>query len=737
MVMLSICGLLFFIKKPSVQYGICIFLLAVHFAVGVANIILFDQAREIVSLESLTAARQVATVSDFIKLEFSYMFTFSVILLWFICAGVWLFSIIGKNRKRYSTYGSNKYRRNLAIALATLSVTAYLTGFFHRFSLPNVTINMSQAYYNHTNDRFVYSTFSNRLHVLQKFGTYSYYWSNLAFLIGLKQTFEYSDVPNEVTSNFTFAALPKDKQNLIMLQMETLEHNLIHPLVMPNLWNFLYNDGNDGRDSDDAFKIDYDCRARVCACRHDDSCKTTAHNTVKFQGYYSVDRTSIIEHSALAGTHLDGVEMNTWSKTTSPFSLPNVLRNTNNLNANTDEHFTSRAFHNYYAHMYRRNRLFTGGLGFDQFIPLLSSPEHADDMIKHEVYGPAPSDPKNETRHDNKFNRNSDYKMFVSQVEKMAPTDERFFSWILNISTHMPYHDTDLFKFYEESGHLLFCDTCIENGYANNCTYRNFNAGHIDELRLVYENLNSNYVQRTQDAVKSFLAGAFEYDRGLGVLFDHLREKDLLDKTTIVFYADHYNTSAADLLAPTVAESSRTPFNPRVGGAQGKMLAFYIYSPIFENASTTEKFEIKDGFGESAELVREHNNSHFGKRLGNPNTELGVITKFITNFDIYATICDLFQIKTSSRFTLGISAFRDCEGIGFSVFTGIIFNDKWATDSLSFRKGGFTGTKPTEAEIAVAKERLSYTLAVMNNLRPLYKSNKLRYIPDAFYYISS
>lgn len=733
-VLLSICGLLFFFRKPSIQYGICIFLLAVHFAVAVANIILFEKAREIVSLESLSATRQVATLTDFIVLKFSYMFTFSIILLTFICAGIWMFSVIGRNRKRYASFSAHKYRRNLVVAVATLSITAYLTGFFHSFSLPKVDLDISQAYSNYTNDRFVYSTFSNRLRVLQEFGTYSYYWSNLSFIIGFKQTFYYN-IPNEVTDNFTFESLAPGEQNLIMLQMETLENNLVNPLVMPNLWNFLYNDGVDGRDINNAYKLD-------------SPGKTTAHNTVKFQGYYSVDRTSIAEYATLAGTHLDGVEMNTMPKTLSPFSLPNILKNTNHQNADTNEHYTSiKAFHNYYSFMYGRDRFFTDGLGFDQFVPLVTNPSDPDDMVKTdykiingervEVYGPAPNDPKNETRHDNRFNRNSDYKMFLSQVEKMAPLGEKFFSWILNISTHMPYYDSDLFEFYEESGHSLFCDTCSAGGYNVNCNNESYTGGYIEELRLLYENLNSNS-QRTQNAVKSYLSGAYEYDRGLGVLFDHLRDNDLLDKTTIVFYADHYNNTATDLLAPT-ASAKHDVFNPVAGGLQGKMLAFYIYSPVFESASKTEKHIIKDGFGENSNFVRDYDNIYFNKRLGNPNDEEhGILTKFVTHFDVYSTVCDLFHVKTSSRFTLGISAFQTRENVGFSVATGLIFNDKWATNALSnFNSGLYTGTKPTKDEIDVAKTRLSYMLAVKNNLRPLYRSDTLRNDQNTYYYISS
>jgi len=636
-VLLAICGLMFFIKKPSVQYGICIFLLSVHFAAAVANIILFHTSKEIVSLETLTAARQVATLADFIILDFGYMLTFSFIVLAFISAGIWIFSLIGKNRRRFSGADSNKYRRNVGFALATLALTAYLAGIFNMM-LPKVSLDMSQAYENYTNDRFAYATFSNRSRVLQEFGTYSYYWSNIAFLIGLKQEFIYN-VPDEIIDNFTFRALDADKQNVIMVQMETLEDSLVNQWVMPNLYGFLHAE------------------------------KKTASKTVKFEGLYAVDRTSIAEYSALAGVHLDDVEMNTMPMTKSPFALPQILARSGNYDS-------IKAFHNFYDYMYNRSSLFENGLGFDEYIALLSNPQRSSDMINDlAVYGDVPSRPEEETRYSNTFNQNSDLKMFQSQKEKMAPEDGNFFSWILNISTHAPYYDANLFDFYKESG------VAIQN------------EDTMKELKKIYGNLNSAD-KSTREAVVSCLTAAHEYDRGLGVLLKHLDEGGLLDKTTIVFYADHYNYVNPDLLAPTKAAVTET--YPLLCGAQGRQLAFYIYSPAFE-----------------------------GEFEAGPH----VVRKFLNHFDIYATICDILHIENNTKYTLGVSAFSQQENVGFSVKTGLIFSDKWAADSFfEFLPGSIV---PTPAEVIAAKTRLSHSLAVMNNLRPLFRADSF---PEQAYY---
>jgi hypothetical protein len=636
-VLLAICGIMFFIKKPSVQYAICIFLLSVHFVAAVANIILFKATKEIISFEALAATRQVATLRDFIILDFGYMFTFSVILFVFIAVGILIFSLTGRNSRKFARVETNKYRRNVGFALATLAFAAYLTGIFN-LTLPQVSLDVSDAYNNYTNDGFVYQTFSNRPRVLQEFGTYSYFWSNLTFLMGLKHEFVY-DVPDETTEGFTFEQAVN--QNVIMLQMESLEDSLINPIVMPNLYNFLYTE-------------------------------PSAENTVKFDGLRAVDRTSNAEYSTLAGVHLDGVDMNTMPLVTSPFALPQILSRTRHLDP--ENSYTSiKAFHNFYSYVYNRDRMFESAFGFDEFIALSSEPARASDMLNDKNYG-------SEIYVQN-YNRNSDYLMFKSQVEKMTPEDEKFFSWILNISTHSPYYDVNLFDFYETSGKEIL------------------KPENINKLKKTYANLNSPD-KSTREAVLSYLTGAYEYDRGLGLLFDRLRdpEFELLDKTTIVFYADHYNYMNPNLLAPT--EDTATDENPVVCGAQGRPLAFYIYSPVFE-----------------------------GQFTDSPH----VIKKFFNHYDIYATVCDILHIEINTKYTLGISAFKAQENIGFSINHDLIFGKNWASDSFF---NFLPGSRLLDArEIADAKTRLSHIIAVMNNLRPLFRNDN--FPEQAYYYISS
>ena len=654
-VMLTICGLLFFIKKPAIQYGICIFLLCVHYGVALANIVIFKQTGEIASVETLSGVRQVVSLTDFIVLDLGYMLIFSFILFAFICVGIWTFSVLNHSRRdtplaRAGYYKSTPYKRNTIMAVATLAITAYMTGFLYNFALPPVNTNSTNAFDNYTNDRFVYTTFSNRVRILSSFGTYSYYWSNISFVLGIKNHITY-DIEDNWVDDFTFDALPDHKQNVIMLQMETLERSLVHPIVMPNLYNFLYTD-------------------------------STAQNIADIMGYYSIDRTCITEYASLAGTHLEGVEMNTLPYTMSPYSLPHILGRTEQQRTSMRPYESIKAFHNYLDFMYNRDIFFDEGMGFKSFVSFKEK-NSTSSFVEDLGYPPY--------HNLSALNRNSDYQLFSTQAINMAPSDKKFFSFVENVSTHSPYYDANLFDYYTTSGNTI-------------------NAS-LPELKNTYANL-SNSDQRTADAVKSFLTAANEYDRGLGVLFNHLRNTDaldedgnpmyengnrlkLIDTTTILFYSDHTNQINSDLLAPVTPDPI---YNPEKASGQGRLLAFYIYSPLITQPTT--------------------------------------IHKFMSYYDIYATACDLLHIKINTKYTLGISVFNEThENVGFSTHTALVFNDKFATyDFKTYLPGSYT---PREEEIQIAKERASHIIAVMNNMRPKYRTNTLRDIPETFYYIET
>jgi len=653
-VMLVICSLLFLVKKPGIQLGICIFLLVVHFAVAVSNIILHSITREVVSLEHLSAARQASSLMDHIVLNFWHMFTFSLILVAFICVSVWCFSQINQGRlESRGEYNTRKpYRKNLIWSIALISLMAYSTAWIHNVSMPEISDDPHMAFEQRNDDYFNYITFTNRTNVFARFGTYSYYWTNLSFLLGFKKDFQY-DIQGEWVDGFTYEMLPWYQRNLIMLQMEAIEHQQINPWVMPNLFNFLYGDRWD------------DVQNRPHPLPND--------NIVGLHGYHAIDRTEFAEFGALTGTLLDGISMTSMPQTVTPFALPNVLRNNERLHP----YQSITAFHNYFAHMYNRDILYNDGFGFKSFV---APRGHANTPFVTDMGIPT---------HDT-FNHNSDFLMFYNWYEEMAPQDKKFFSHINNVATHMPTRITDNIL------HLPIFE------YDRMAIEYN-----IDELEKIFVNLTHTNAA-IRNATKSLLVSAHNYDRGLGLLFDQLKKPaldeygnqklcingtplTLMDTTTIVMFSDHGTYDMPNIFAPVIPNS----IYPEVAGAQGRMLVFYVHSPAIHNPH--------------------------------------IIEKFATYFDIYSTITDLFHIRTNTKFTLGISIFDERENVGFSQRTNLVYTRTFAT--YDFVTPLPLSTEPLEYEKTAIHRRVSYKIAVMTNLRPLFRGNQLRDIGDAHFII--
>ena len=683
-VMFTICGFLFLIKKPAIQYGICIFFLVVHILVAISNIVLFNISREIISLEDITAARQAGSLIDYVVLDFWYMFFLIFILTAFIVIGALAFKQIkqGKIEAKTGVSYRKPYRRNLLFAVATLAMTAYMTSFLHTISTSELSTNPHAAFDNHRDPFFNYMTFTNRVNVFSQFGTYAFYWTNISFLIGFKTDFLY-DIEGQWVFDETFDPLPAHKRNLIMLQMEALEHSLVNPYVMPNLFAFLY--GNETNS--------------FCKIQNRPNPDYLRPHIAGTHGFHAIDRTEVTEYAALAGTYLDGIRMTQIANVVSPFALPHVLRrNSERLGVPYDQIW---AFHNYFDFMYSRDILFDIGLGFDNFVAYQTIMD-SDFIIDMGV--PQPD------RHTT-FNQNDDLLMFQAQVENMAPTNKKFFSHINNITTHAPLRIQDtVFELFPSNHQDILNNLPVLQGM-----FRNLNP-----------TMNTNQVWR--DATLSQIVAAHRFDEALGLLLDRLNEEyakfycdtngyvygedsngtlilnpirtsnslRLIDTTTIVFFSDHSLFDTPNLLAPVIPND----INPRYAGAQGRMLVFYVHSPAIPD------------------------DLHVDDRL---------FTKFATHFDIYSTICDLFHIRTNTKFTLGISIFNERENIGFSTRTGLVFNRKFATYCFTRFELPSPFPTPTPYEALQARNRVSYIIAVKNNLRPQFRSNNLRNMHYAHY----
>ena len=509
---------------------------------------------------------------------------------------------------------------------------------------------------------FSISTYTNRTMVLNTFGSPVYYAGNLLNLGGAmsmaNSKFAKKDFGWDNVDDYYDDydyKLGKD-HNLIMLMMETVEYDGINLDVTPHLWGL-------------------------------------KQKSTWVDGYYSTERTCFTEYAALTGSHVKGVEMwRDYRNIRVPQSLPNIFRH-----AGYDQ---IGAFHGFQKEFYSRDRLFTKDrLGFDFMYDPKSFP---GGTINPDIM------------------QNSDAAMFDLMKEKIAPTDgTRFFSYVLNTSTHAPHFDAAN-TYPSSKSTALQANTGSNSNNAINDKYETVlnvqSLIHVmdnyDSLAVRYPKLNSNSLA-VRWATVAFLVAIRDFDIGIGTLLRHLegvdehgnriRDNNLMENTALILFSDHYDymayghaaTSGGGLLSKT---SDEWPI--------GEKCVFMIYNP-----------EDDEALGGGRE-----------------------IPTFMTNTDIYKTIAHLFDIQTHNNFTLGNSILARINGprtdvndisVGIrfynSQFFGIEIGSIDQTNSFStydFVK--FEGKKPSSATMILIRERLTSYAGTMFVLRSYYDGNRFR-----------
>jgi len=176
-----------------------------------------------------------------------------------------------------------------------------------------------------------------------------------------------------------------------------------------------------------------------------------------------------------------------------PFTLPNKLR---------EEGFTSvKYFHDYLSSFYRRY-LTHPKLGFDEVV----------DMNDMNIADAA--------QEFHNFVKDSD--MIKNVIEEIAPTDERFFSFITTVTSHGPFqYNYRLEDYYDE--------------LADPVLY----AAFVDWFTEEYTEYDYPADEEMLDYFLKYKAAIMDFDRGMEYLLEYLEDNNMADNTTIVLYGDH------------------------------------------------------------------------------------------------------------------------------------------------------------------------------------------------------
>jgi phosphoglycerol transferase MdoB-like AlkP superfamily enzyme len=633
----------------------------------VANLIAFNNLTEMFIFETLRSFREIKAGQGTAKYDGTWHYlTLSLIVAWFVGLCIYIGIKFRKVKAGFSL------RKLGAVGAAVMFVVA---GLFTHLLAVDKTKNMSNLE-KLTDPIFSLKYLTNRNRVLYSFGSPVYYFNNLLSLFGLKSMKAYP-VSSGVLDGATYYDEYVDEDdnplmldadhNLIMLMMETTEFAGIHPVLTENLWK-------------------------------------VRNMSTWVDGYHAIERTCFTEFTALTGGYASGAEMwRDYPNLKVPQSMPNIFRRSFE-EANTRQGTTTPikigAYHPFSEEFYSRKWFFRDALGFDQI----------RDLEYYKTIDPSLPDI------DPLFPNNDDALFMGAALNDIAPTDTRFFSYVLNISTHAPHFSSQ------------------RNHYGSTHTWINTATNQIETIPAYQDSLdfiNNNYAELLVDFPKlestnldvkaacwTYLVGLHRYDKAVGLLLDHLYDTNLIENTALVFYSDHYDymtyNNARNVEKGSVLTTNGTE------SPIGEKLSMMIYNP------------------EDLAVINDNDCDAPGPLYNGRK-----VTGFASNNDVYKTVCHLFNVQTNSNFTLGNSVlarmdhgvakdwrdFRDVSvAIGFynGLFYGYDFDDpslQFSTTDLKTFKTNTSATAPSPATLAAFEKRLGDYAGTLLALRRYYDTN--------------
>ncbi len=346
-IIIIISLLLALIKNIKLQVIMLSILLFLHGFLCICNITSFINVNEIFSLESFSTIFMAVTAKNSGTINMFACLLYIIMITSFVVCGAYL---VNQNKNKIQYYRANKIslrktesirvNKNIKNSIVFFALSVLIV-FSYMFSYTGLGAYNNTYFDNFTNKKFAYDTFLNRMVNLTSFGSHSFYLSNTLSLLNLKGVNSFyaeEHYPSEI-DDFeyeTINTLNRDN-NLIMILMETFQKDAIHPLITPNLVDFL----------DMSTSID---------------------------GYYAIERTCMTDYLSQTGMHAYGSEMwNTYPDTEMPMSLANTFKRSGYESVN--------AFHNFDPDFYARETVFTQSLGFDNFYGMYDMAEYDEDIF--------------------------------------------------------------------------------------------------------------------------------------------------------------------------------------------------------------------------------------------------------------------------------------------------------------------------------------------------------------------
>ncbi|MDR1138503.1 MAG: sulfatase-like hydrolase/transferase [Clostridiales bacterium] len=586
----------------------------------ICNIASFDSLGEIFSLElfgKIVHSLQQQKLVDFSAI--SRVVTVSILYCLF-----WVCAII-----------INKFANGLFVNASTQSGRRIITGAKSKVAsllvcvlmMPIIAlvINSNEKPSNYIlndvyNPKIINQEFDvNRVEFYKQYGTMAFVVRNLLNIFDwnvFKSDFS-NDVFSRKLDKYTEQQQTEDyvlglgsDYNLIMLMMETVEYDCINPILTPNLW-------------------------------------WIKEHSTWVDNYYAIERTTVTENVALTGSNLFGFEISYMYKNTYlPQSLPHIFGRMG--------YDTVDAYHNYDNSAYDRTSFFAkANMGFDNYYDM----QDGDDLLY------------------NDFRLQNDKALFERGLSEqgMAPSDKTFFNYILNVAPHgthfgsprMIYDGLDLLGRPQYLPALSHIEDDLDWVLYNQ-----------DILSMFYPRMYED--DAVNHASIAWMVALRDYDDGVGLLLEHLRNTPdlarypdgsvpLIDTTALVVFSDHHNyaTNGHGLNQDRGGVLNRRQDSSNL--PNGERLNLMIYNP--RDVWTIFKANYRYNNDYVITIDNIYDKIEQGQ-LDMDNLDYTVgrqVHKFASNADIYATVCQLFGISTSARYTLGSSVLlQDRQSVGIN-----------------------------------------------------------------------
>lgn len=315
-----------------------------------------------------------------------------------------------------------------------------------------------------------------------------------------------------------------------------------------------------------------------------------SEDVVRMTNFHSREKTDIAETLSMMGSYPTTAYINyDYYDNTMPLTIANVLQT-------TDEDIQCLSFHNGFKTFYNRDDVHRA-FGFEYLYDTYDMEDIAQSQTQE---GETPVF----TNHMKRGERNLDSEMIEVCKDLMFPKDRRFYTYITTITMHGIYSDRENLDGWDKKLESVLGPERMPDP---------------DDEDL------------KDDLLYHYLTAAMEFDCAIGKMMEELKERGLLDNTTIVIFGDHnaYYHSLSKYVKDIEDYDTDRRFTD----------LYNVPLMIYDKKLATERKK---------------------------NGEESVVDKFTCTADIASTILDLLGIRYYDNMYYGTSVFNDKSSVLYS-----------------------------------------------------------------------